>query len=173
MGKMDYVKKEYDKTRTMPGNWFLSSYRYKFNITQMKPFLDALKDKKIIGLQCRGCNTVSFPPKYVCGKCLVRPDKWVPLRETGIVASYTVAFIKDEQTGITNELLVITVKQDGCDTTYGVELNPNIKFKEVYVGMPVKVKWRDDTKGGLDDIEYYDKVDDITEKMDLLEQEED
>jgi hypothetical protein len=30
-----YVKKEYVRTRTMPANWHLTSYKYKFNITHM------------------------------------------------------------------------------------------------------------------------------------------
>jgi len=49
---MDYIKEEYIKTRTMPANWYLSSYKFKFNITHMQPFLEKLKQKKLVGLQC-------------------------------------------------------------------------------------------------------------------------
>ncbi|MFX1308889.1 MAG: Zn-ribbon domain-containing OB-fold protein, partial [Promethearchaeota archaeon] len=89
---MEYIKKEYVRTRTMPANWFLSSYKFKFNITHMKPFLEKLKQKKIVGLQCSSCNRVFFPPRLVCGKCLVKPDRWVDLRETGKIASYTITY---------------------------------------------------------------------------------
>ncbi|MFX1254272.1 MAG: Zn-ribbon domain-containing OB-fold protein [Promethearchaeota archaeon] len=171
MVKLEYIKKEYEQTRQMPGNWYLSSYRYKFNITQFKPFLSALKEKKLIGLKCRSCNTVSFPPKLVCGKCLVRPDQWVPLRETGTVATFTINYIKNEKGEVTS-FPVVAVRQDGADTTYLIELNPNIKFEDVYVGMPLKVKWKDKTEGKLSDIEYYESVEDSTKKMELLEEKE-
>ncbi len=162
--KMDYVKKEYVKTRLMPATWHLTSYKYKYNLMHMKPLMEKLKEKKVIGLQCQGCNMVSFPPKIVCGKCLRIPDKWVSLRETGVISSFTIAYEEDEK-GNTIEKPVITVRQDGSDTTHTVEMNPNIRYKDVYVGMPVKIKWRDNPKGSLDDIEYYDLVDDPTKDM--------
>ena len=43
---LDYIKKDYIRTRTMPGAWYLSSYKFKFDITHMQPFLKKLKDKK-------------------------------------------------------------------------------------------------------------------------------
>ena len=44
---MEYIKKDYVRTRTMPANWYLSSYNYKFNITHMQPLREKLKQKKI------------------------------------------------------------------------------------------------------------------------------
>ncbi len=168
MVRLEYIKKEYEKTRQMPGKWYLTSCRYKFNITRFQPFLSALKEKRLIGLKCRSCNTVSFPPKLVCGKCLTRPDQWVSLRETGIVATFTANYMKDETTGEANAFPVIAVRQDGADTTYLTQLNPKVKFEDVYVGMPVKIKWKDNTEGNLNDIDYYDCIDDPTQKMDSL-----
>ena len=171
MSKLEYVKKEYEKTRRMPGKWDLSSYRYKFNITHFQPFLSALKEKKLIGLKCRSCNTVSFPPKLVCGKCLVRPDLWVSLRETGVVATYTINYGKDDN-GAVKTFPVVAVRQDGADTTYLIELNPNIKFEDVYIGMPIKIKWKGKTEGNLADIHYYDLIEDSTKKMSLFVEKE-
>ena len=90
---MEYIKKDYVRTRTMPANWYLSSYTFKFNITHMKPFLEKLKQKKLVGLQCSSCNRVFFPPRLVCGKCMVKPDRWVDIRETGKVASFTITYL--------------------------------------------------------------------------------
>jgi uncharacterized OB-fold protein len=167
MGKLEYIKKEFARTRKTEGKWYLSSCKYKYNITHMLPFFDMLKQKKLMGLKCRGCNTVYFPPKLVCGKCLSQPDKWVPLRETGVVATFTATYDKDEKTGALTPMPIVAVRQDGSDTIYVVEMNPKIKFEEVYVGMPVKAKWRDVTQGNLSDLEYYDRVDDPTEKLPL------
>jgi hypothetical protein len=172
MVKMEYIKKEYERTRKTKGKWYLSSYHYKFNITPFIPFFDMLKEKKLMGLKCRGCNIVYFPPKLVCGRCLAKPDKWVPLRETGVIATYTATFDKDPTTGELTPAPIIAVRQDGSDSLYIAELSPDVKFDEVYAGMPVKVKWRDTTQGNLSDIEYYGRVDDPTEKMELYKQEE-
>ncbi len=167
MVKLEYLKKEYEKTRQMPGKWPLSSCRYKFNITHFQPFLQALKEKRLIGLKCRSCNTVSFPPKIVCGKCLVKPDQWVALRDTGIVATFTANYMKDETTGEMRSFPVIAIRQDGADTTFLAQLSPEVQFEDVYVGMPVKVKWKDTPEGNLGDIECYDAVEDETKKMKL------
>ena len=87
---MDYIKKDYEETRKMPGSWYLSNYKYKYNITHLQPFLQKLKEKKLVGLKCSGCNTVYYPPRFVCGKCLVKPDRWVDIRETGnIIYKYS------------------------------------------------------------------------------------
>jgi len=164
---LEYVKKDYVRTRTMPASWYLASYKYKYNLTHMQPFLEKLKNKKLIGLQCSGCNRVFFPPRLVCGKCLVKPDRWVDLRETGKVATYTVAYLKDTETGEILERPVVLVQQDGADTASMAQLSPEIDFKDTYIGMPIKVHWVENPTGGLMDIEYYDLVEDDAKDLDL------
>ena len=56
---LDYIKKDYVKTRTMPGSWYLSSYKFRFNIAHHQPMLKKLKEKKLIANQCSGSD---FPP---------------------------------------------------------------------------------------------------------------
>lgn len=171
MGKLEYIKKEYDRTRTMPGKWYMGAYKYKFNTTHMQPFMEALKHKRLIGLKCRSCNHVYFPPALVCGNCMVRPDKWVPLRDTGQVATFTATYVKDPDTGELQAVPVIAVRFDGADTTHIIEM-PNVPFEDVYVGMPVKLKWRDEPQGNMDDIEYCDAIEDYTRDLPLLVEEE-
>ncbi len=164
---MDYVKKDYDKTRTMPGYWYLSSYKFKFNITHFQPFLEKLKEKKVVGLECSNCNRVFFPPRLVCGKCMVKPDRWVDLRETARIATYTIAYLKDPETGETIERPVVCIQQDGSDTTHLAQLAPDVDYKDTYIGMPVKIHWTENPTGGLMDIEYYDIVDDDAKELGL------
>jgi len=157
---LEYIKKDYVRTRTMPGNWYLSSYKYKFNITHIQPFLDKLKEKKLIANQCSGCNRVFYPPRFVCGKCLLKPDKWVDIRDTAKVATFAIAFLKNPETGDVEERPMILVNHDGSDTTSIAELNPKLEVKDTYVGMPIKVHWKEETTGGIMDIEYYDLMED-------------
>ena len=163
---MDYEKKEYDRTRTMPASWYLNAYRYKYNVTHLKPFLEKLKERKVVGLQCSNCNTVYFVPKLVCGKCLVKPDRWVDLRDTATISTYTITYVKDDDGNVVQKPIVC-VQQDGSQTTHLVELSPDIKYEDTYIGMPVKIKWRDVVTGSLDDIEYYDRVEDKAKDLPL------
>jgi len=162
---MGYIKKEYPRTRTIPASWHLSSYKFKFNITHMKPFLDKLKQKKLVGLQCSICNRIYFPPRQICGKCLVRPDRWIDLRETGRVASFTATYLKDPETGEVLERPIVCAQLDGADTSYPAQLDPDIEFKDTYIGMPIKVHWAENIKGGLMDIEYYDSIEDSAKDL--------
>lgn len=157
---LDYVKKEYPRTRTIPANWYLTSYKYKFNITHMKPFLEKLKENKLIGNQCSGCNRIFYPPRLVCGECLLKPDKWVDIRDTATVSTYAIAYLKDPETGNILERPMILAHHDGADTVSFAELHPDVNVKDTYVGMPIKAHWREGRKGGLMDIEYYDKIED-------------
>ncbi len=168
MSKEPMVENQKIQTRSMSGQWFLSSYRYKFNDTRFEPFLEALKNKKLIGLKCQGCNTVSFPPKLVCGRCLVEPNRWVNLRETATIASFTIAYDKNEETGEVIGNPVVAIRQDGSDTTWSADLSPDISFDQCYIGMPLKVKWQDVTTGSLVDIEYYEALDDYAKDLPLL-----
>jgi uncharacterized OB-fold protein len=166
---LDYVKKDYVETRKMPGNWYLSSYQYKFNITHHQPFLKKLKDKKLVGNKCSACNRVFFPPRLVCGKCLIKPDQWVDLRDTGQVSTYTIVYLKDPETGDVLEKPVVMVQQDNCDTNFMAELQPDIDFKDTYIGMPIKVHWTESTSGNLKDIEYYDLLEDDSKDLEVSE----
>lgn len=164
---LDYIKKDYKRTRTMPGNWYLSSYKFKFNITHMQPFLEKLKEKKIIGLECSSCNRVFFPPRLICGKCLVKPDRWVDLRETGRVATFTVSYLKDPDTDEVLEKPIVLVQHDGADTVSIAQLSPEIDYKDTYIGMPIKIHWAENPTGSLMDIEYYDLVEDDAKDLEL------
>jgi len=161
---LDYVKKQYKRTRTMPASWYLSSYNYKYNITHFQPFLEKLKEKKLIANQCSSCNRVFYPPRFVCGKCLVKPDRWVDIRETASVATYVIAYLKDEE-GNVQEKPMVLVNHDGADTCSIAMLEPGVDVKDTYIKMPIKAHWKEETEGGLMDIEYYDVMEDDAEDL--------
>ena len=142
-----YEKNTYKVTRTLKGSWYLGSYTYKFNLSRTKVFLEGLKNKKLLGLKCRGCNTVSFPPNLICGKCLTKPDQWITLPETASVSTGSAAYIQDPETGERRATPVIAVRQDGTDTCWVHNLPADYPFEKVYIGMPLKVHWAEETKG--------------------------
>lgn len=154
-----YTKNTYVRTRTLKGNWFLGSYRYKFNLSRTRVFLEGLRKGQVLGLKCRSCNTVSFPPRLICGRCLVKPDQWVLLPDTGSVATGSATYDQDDVER-EHAFPVIAVQQDGANTVWVTNLPPDIDFKSVYIGMPVKIKWAAERTGQWSDVEYYEPIDD-------------
>ena len=153
----EYEKNTYKKTRTTHGSWYLSSYNYKFNLSRTKVFLQGLKDGHILGLKCRSCNTVSFPPRLICGRCLVKPDKWVLLPETASVATGSATYEEgyDERE---HPFPVISVRQDGSETCWVHNLPDDYDFHDIYIGMPIKAAWADERKGLWMDIDHYEPI---------------
>jgi len=154
-----YEKNEYVKTRTMHGSWYLSSYRYKFNLSRTKVFLKGLKEGNILGLKCRSCNTVSFPPRLVCGRCLVKPDQWVTLPETASVATGSATYEADDENR-EHPFPVVAVRQDGADTVWVHNLPDDYDFHDIYIGMPLKAIWAEERKGLWMDIDHYVPIED-------------
>ena len=166
----NYVKKAYKRTRTMHASWYLSSYQYKFNLSRTKVFLKGLKEGQIFGLKCRSCNTVSFPPRLICGRCLVKPDQWVRLPETGTVATGSATYADDDKMR-ERPFAVIAVRQDGADTIWLHNLSEDFDFHSVYIGMPVKAVWAEEREGKWMDIDHYEPIEDTSIELNKEEEE--
>lgn len=164
----EYLKDKYEMTRTMHGSWYLGSYHYKFNLSRTKVFLNALKNKVILGLKCRSCNTVSFPPRLICGRCLVKPDQWVRLPETATVASGSATYDADDQDR-ERPFPVMAVRQDGSDTVWVANLPDTFDFNSIYIGMPLKAVFAEETKGLWMDIDHYEPVEDPAQEINKKE----
>ncbi|MGV9203459.1 MAG: Zn-ribbon domain-containing OB-fold protein [Promethearchaeia archaeon] len=158
--KLEYERKDYEKTRTTYANWYLSKYKFRYDFTHFQPFFEKLKERKLIGNQCRSCNAVFFPPKLVCGECFIKPDRWVDVRETAQIATYSITYEKDPETGEVAEKPVVAVRHDGCDTTMLASLRPDIDFKDVYVGMPLRVVWSEEPVANISAIDHYEPIED-------------
>ncbi len=166
----DYVKKQYKRTRTLHGNWYLMNYRYKFNLSRTKVFLKGLKKGHVLGLKCRSCNTVSFPPRLICGRCLVKPDQWVRLPETGTIATGSATYDTDDKNR-ERPYPIIVVRQDGADTVWLHNITKGIDFHSIYIGMPVKAVWAKEKTGSWYDIDHYEPIEDPAVEINKLEQE--
>ncbi|MGQ4874658.1 MAG: Zn-ribbon domain-containing OB-fold protein [Promethearchaeia archaeon] len=164
----EYIKNTYVKTRTTHGSWYLSSYRYKFNLSRTKVFLKGLKDGVILGLKCRSCNTVSFPPRLICGRCLVKPDQWVRLPETGSLATGSATYEEDDKNR-EHPFPVVAVRQDGADTVWVHNLPDEYDFHSIYIGMPLKVVWAEERKGLWMDIDHYEPIPDPAQELNKKE----
>jgi uncharacterized OB-fold protein len=129
----------------------------------MDKFYDALENKKIVGNKCPKCGDIFVPPRKICGKCnetISLDQNWIDLPETGILKNYTITpyKINDRASRKVKKLQIIGMVQiDGSNTSIVYRLL-NIDPGEVKLGMKVKVKWEDETKGEPSDIKGFTKV---------------
>lgn len=61
-----------------------------------KDYNEALKENKLLGLKCKGCGTVTIPPKMVCRKCASPDMEVVELKGTGKIQTFTTCNVAPE-----------------------------------------------------------------------------
>jgi len=126
-------------------------------------FLQSLKQGKIQGGLCRSCNKTLLPPKIYCKDCFVQVTEWRDIpAESGYLYSFTKVKNPEGQSGRGEDdaegQIIALVKFEGIE---GGLLGRFKSGKEdPRVGMKVKAvfKPKDDRKGELSDIEYFEKI---------------
>ena len=53
----------------------------------LKIWYDSLKEGRILGLKCKRCSKVMFPPVPVCGECSAMDMEWVEMSGKGVLYS--------------------------------------------------------------------------------------
>lgn len=66
---------------------------YKLTFDQ---YQQGLEEGKFLGLQCNGCNTVTFPPMGVCRSCSGTDLKIAEIRGEGTIRTFTVVRVAPE-----------------------------------------------------------------------------
>jgi hypothetical protein len=59
-------------------------------------YFEALKEGKLLALQCLDCGEVTVPPKSTCNKCYSRNQKVVTLSGKGLIKTFTVIRVPPE-----------------------------------------------------------------------------
>ncbi len=57
---------------------------------------EALKENRLLGLKCAGCQAVTTPPRMVCRLCQSPELEIVPLSGRGTVQTFTAVFVAAE-----------------------------------------------------------------------------
>jgi len=60
-------------------------------------FYKYVKEKKIMGAQCRKCGQLILPPRPMCPKCLSRDLQWKESPRRGRLLTYTVIHVSPQQ----------------------------------------------------------------------------
>ena len=129
----------------------------------MDKFYDALEKKKIIGNKCPRCGDVFVPPRKICGKCyekILFDNNWVDLPDTGSLINYTITCYKvnDRSSRKVKKPQIIGMVQIDGSRTAIVNRLLDLAPEELKIGMKVKVKWEDKTKGDPSDIKGFVKL---------------
>jgi len=117
--------------------------------------LQLLKQGKIQASVCRSCGKTYLPPKIFCKDCFIQVTEWREVPEdSGSIYSFTNVRAKDGN----SSQLIILVKFEGIEG--GLLGRFKTGREEPRIGMKVKpvFKKKDQRKGELSDIEYFEKV---------------
>jgi len=119
-------------------------------------FLQLLKQGKIQASVCRSCGKNFLPPKIFCKDCFVQLTEWKEVPEdTATIYSFTKVGASG---GTYHSQLIVLVKFEGVEG--GLLGRFKAGREEPRIGMKVKpvFKKKDQRKGELSDIEYFEKV---------------
>ncbi len=121
-------------------------------------FLRGLKKMEIWGRECDGCSRILVPPRMYCERCYRPTDRWVRLKDTGKVVTFSIAYVNSDASRRSDPILVAVIEIGGASPMMGMlHLLGEVRPDKVRVGMPVEAVWRpeDERTGAITDIRYF------------------
>jgi acetyl-CoA C-acetyltransferase len=119
-------------------------------------FLDGLREGRLLGRECRGCERVLVPPRMFCERCFRTTERWVEVETTGTVQTYSICHVSWDMQPLETPELPAVVAIDGSDGGFlhrlG-EVDPSV----VRIGLEVEAVWRNvgERTGSILDIAYF------------------
>ena len=77
-----------------------------------KEYNEALKEDKLLGLECKSCGAITVPPKMVCRKCTSSELEIVQLKGTGDIKTFTTVNVASEGREAEVPYTIVMVKLD-------------------------------------------------------------
>lgn len=145
------MSEEKKETRVVKDYWDLSVYSWTVEADGLKLFTDGLKERKILGRRCPKCKTVYVPGPTFCRKCLMDISEVVEVGQKGKIVTYTVNLADIRGNPVESPTISAVVKLNGSDSWHMGTLS-GIDWKQVRVGMDVKIVLNEETHGALADI---------------------
>jgi hypothetical protein len=149
----DLMNKKVTQTRYHP--------KAKFSWTAgeaISRFLNELKEGRLIGRECKHCKKILFPPRMFCEQCFKPTSKWVYIKDTGTIQTYSISYLDKDAKRITDPIYVGVVSIDGAAEKMGImHYFGEVTKDTIHIGMKVKAKWKAplERTGSILDIEYF------------------
>jgi hypothetical protein len=122
-------------------------------------FLDGLREGRILGRDCRGCERVLVPPRMFCERCFRATDAWRGVDARGVVQTFSICHVRWDMEKLEKPELPAVISIDGSDGGLLHKLG-EVEPDHVRIGMPVEAVWRpeDERIGSILDIAYFRPV---------------
>jgi hypothetical protein len=130
----------------------------------MGTFLTGLKEGKILARQCDKCGRTVVPPRMFCEWCFRPTDRWVEVKDTGRVNTFSVSYVLWDATRVEKPTVPVVVEIDGCSPGVGfmhilADVGTTLEaiLAKVKVGMAVKAVWKPaaERTGAITDIIHF------------------
>jgi hypothetical protein len=128
-------------------------------------FYDNLKEEKIIGTKCSGCNRVFIPPRTFCPRCFDEMDEWVEVSQEGTLETWALVNMPFYGQQLKIPYISAQIRLDGSDTGFthqigGFDVSDFDKVREkVKLGGRVKAVWSKEKRGDILDIAFFEIID--------------
>ena len=106
-----------------------------------KEYSEALKQNKLLGLKCKGCGTVTVPPKMVCRSCASPELEVLELKGTGRIQTFTTCNVAPEGREDEVPYIIMLVELDEGPWIMGnlIGVDPEKATMETVMGKGVRI----------------------------------
>lgn len=152
MGESGFI----EQTIHLPYKWFLGP--------TFTRFFEEFKNKKIMGTKCPKCSRVLVPARRFCPRCYEDTKEWVQVSDQGTLKTWSLINFTFAGQTTAPPYITALIDLDGANNSIthlvgGIDMSDIEKVKErIKIGMKVKAKWRNERKGHILDIEYFEPL---------------
>jgi uncharacterized OB-fold protein len=121
-------------------------------------YLASLKKGIIMGSLCNTCRKIVVPPRTVCEQCFHPMNEFVPLKDTGVVNTFSLCYVTWDVQRIKEPEIPAVIDIDGASPLHGImHMLGDVDPQQVKIGMRVKAVWKpaEERQGAITDILYF------------------
>jgi uncharacterized protein len=121
-------------------------------------YLRGLKEGRIMARECRSCRRILVPPRMFCEQCFRPTDRWVEVRDTGRVNTFSICYIRWDMVQLDEPEIPAVIEIDGASPGIGfMHKLGEVKPDDVRVGMEVEAVWKpeEEREGSILDIRHF------------------
>ncbi|MEM0043752.1 MAG: Zn-ribbon domain-containing OB-fold protein [Sulfolobales archaeon] len=133
----------------------INEYHYTAGPLGVK-WLEALRQGVLKAARCSRCGLKFMPPKIYCPQCFSEVSELVEIVEEGYVSSYTIIYVDDSGRRLEKPRVIALIRFPGVfgGLIHEVKADP----KDIKSGMRVRPVFRDERRGSITDIMYFEKT---------------
>ena len=140
-----------------------SEYRWDTGLAVGR-FLAGMRQGKLLGVHCPGCDRTLLPPRAFCELCFKPLNRWVELKDTGVVNTFSVSYVNWDATSRQTPEVPAVIEIEEASPGIGImhmlgEVGDGLEtiLARVTVGMRVEAVWKPalDREGSITDIQYF------------------